>query len=44
VNFVRDGVASDSDAPLLEGVPTVPRGQPLGGRFFPLLFDPAAPA
>jgi ectoine hydroxylase-related dioxygenase (phytanoyl-CoA dioxygenase family) len=40
VNVVRDGVASDSDEPLLAGVPVVPRGEPLGGRFFPLLFDP----
>ena len=41
VNVVRDGVASDSDEPLLAGVPVVPRGQPLGGRFFPLLFEPS---
>jgi hypothetical protein len=41
VNVVRDGVASDSDEPLLAGVPAIPRGRPLGGRFFPLLFDPA---
>lgn len=44
VNVVRDGVLSDSDAPLLEGVPAIPRGQPLSGRFFPLLFDPAQAA
>jgi ectoine hydroxylase-related dioxygenase (phytanoyl-CoA dioxygenase family) len=40
INVVRDGVASDSHQPLLEGVPVIPKGQPLGGRFFPLLFDP----
>lgn len=40
INAVRDGVRSDSDQPLLEGVPVVPRGQPLGGRFFPLLLQP----
>ncbi len=40
VNVVRDGVVSDSDEPLLAGVPAIPRGQPLQGRFFPLLFDP----
>ncbi|MFI5184560.1 MAG: phytanoyl-CoA dioxygenase family protein [Vicinamibacteria bacterium] len=43
VNVVRDGVVSDSDEPLLAGVPVVPRGRPLAGRFFPLLFDPAVP-
>jgi ectoine hydroxylase-related dioxygenase (phytanoyl-CoA dioxygenase family) len=41
VNVVKDGVVSDSDEPLLAGVPAIPRGQPLAGRFFPLLFDPA---
>jgi ectoine hydroxylase-related dioxygenase (phytanoyl-CoA dioxygenase family) len=40
INVVRDGVCSVSDEPLLEGVPVVPPGQPLGGSFFPLLFDP----
>lgn len=40
-NVVRDGVHSVSDEPLLEGVPVVPSGQPLGGQFFPsLLADP----
>ncbi len=43
LNVVRDGVCSDSDEPLLAGVPIVPAGQPLGGRFFPLL-SPAATA
>ncbi len=37
VNVVRDGVKSDSNEPLLHGVPAVPQGAPLGGRFFPLL-------
>lgn len=40
INVVRDGVRSASDEPLLEGVPAVPAGTPLGGQFFPLLFDP----
>jgi hypothetical protein len=44
INVVRDGVRSDSDDPLLTGVPVVPKGQPLGGRFFPLLFDPECAA
>ena len=37
INVVRDGVRSVSDDPLLEGVPPVPAGTPLGGQFFPLL-------
>lgn len=40
VNMVRDGVRSDSDEPLLEGVPPIPKGQTMGGQFFPLLLDP----
>ena len=39
VNVVRDGVESYTDDPLLNGVPVVPKGQPLGGQFFPLLYD-----
>jgi ectoine hydroxylase-related dioxygenase (phytanoyl-CoA dioxygenase family) len=41
LNVVRDGVRSMTNDPLLEGVPPVPAGQPLGGQFFPLLYDPA---
>ncbi len=37
INFIRDGVRSASDEPLLEGVPVVPRGEKLAGQFFPLL-------
>ena len=40
INVFRDGVRSASDAPPLAGVPAVPSGEPMGGRFFPLLFDP----
>jgi hypothetical protein len=40
LNVCRDGVCSDSNEPLLEGVPVIPKGQPLGGQFFPLLYDP----
>ncbi len=39
VNAFRDGVISDTDSPLLDGVPAVPKGTPMGGRFFPLLYD-----
>ncbi len=38
INVFRDGVRSNSDAPPLEGVPPIPKGEPMGGRFFPLLF------
>jgi ectoine hydroxylase-related dioxygenase (phytanoyl-CoA dioxygenase family) len=41
LNVFRDGVKSDSDVPLLEGVPTVPKAHPMQGQFFPLLFDPS---
>lgn len=39
LNAFRDGVTSASDAPLLQGVPPIPAGEKMGGRFFPLLFD-----
>jgi len=42
INVFRDGVRSASNAPLLEGVPVIPSGEPMGGQFFPLLFDPTA--
>ena len=44
LNVIRDAVKSDSNEPLLEGVPVIPKGEPLGGQFFPLLFDPTVPA
>ena len=37
INAFRDGVKSDLSQPLLKGVDVVPAGQPMGGRFFPLL-------
>ncbi|MGQ0543442.1 MAG: phytanoyl-CoA dioxygenase family protein [Blastocatellia bacterium] len=37
VNLFCDGVESDSDEPLLAGVPPVPKGEKIAGRFFPLL-------
>lgn len=42
LNVFRDGVRSASDTPPLEGVPPVPAGEKMSGRFFPLLFDPSA--
>ena len=40
LNVFADGVISDSDEPLLEGVPAIPIGRKMDGQFFPLLFDP----
>jgi len=40
INVFRDGVCSQLNQPLLKGVDVIPAGQPMGGRFFPLLFDP----
>lgn len=37
INMIRDGVISDSNEPLLDGVPIIPEGEKLQGRFFPLL-------
>jgi ectoine hydroxylase-related dioxygenase (phytanoyl-CoA dioxygenase family) len=40
INVFADGVRSDSDEALLEGVPVVPKGEKMEGQFFPLLYDP----
>jgi ectoine hydroxylase-related dioxygenase (phytanoyl-CoA dioxygenase family) len=40
INVFRDGTLSDTDEVLLEGVPPIPKGQPMGGTFFPLLYEP----
>ncbi|MDQ6812833.1 MAG: phytanoyl-CoA dioxygenase family protein, partial [Bacteroidota bacterium] len=42
INAFAEGVVSDSDEPLLQGVPPVPKGQKMDGQFFPLLFKGAA--
>jgi ectoine hydroxylase-related dioxygenase (phytanoyl-CoA dioxygenase family) len=39
INVFRDGVMSDTNEPLLTGIPVIPRGKKMGGQFFPLLFD-----
>ncbi len=41
INVFRDGVRSASDRNLLKGVPVIPVGAPVTGKFFPLLFDPS---
>lgn len=40
LNAFRDGTKSASNEPLLQGVDPIPSGDPIGGQFFPLLFDP----
>jgi len=40
INVFLDGVKSDSDQPLLEGVPAIAKGEKIEGQFFPLLFEP----
>lgn len=37
INFIRDGVMSDTDEPLLDGIPIIPKGEKISGPFFPLL-------
>lgn len=37
LNYMRDGVCSDTNDPLLDGVTPITRGERIGGRFFPLL-------
>lgn len=40
INVFADGVISDSDEPLLAGVPAVQKGKKMEGQFFPLLYTP----
>ena len=40
INVFRDGVMSNTNEPLLVGVPVIPRGEKMDGQFFPLLFEP----
>lgn len=42
INFFRDGVRSATDEEFLVGVPPIPRGEKMGGQFYPLLFDPGS--
>lgn len=39
INAFADGVKSDSNEPLLHGVPPIPKGSKMEGQFFPLLFN-----
>lgn len=40
LNVFADGTMSDMDKAVLKGVPPIPRGQQMQGKFFPLLSDP----
>jgi ectoine hydroxylase-related dioxygenase (phytanoyl-CoA dioxygenase family) len=40
LNYFVQGTRSNTDEPLLHGIPKIARGQPLNSRFFPLVFDP----
>lgn len=40
INVFQDGVMSNSGEAPLSGVPPIPKGEPMGGQFFPLLFAP----
>ena len=39
INVFSDGVISDTDEQLLTGVPVIPKGERMGGQFFPLLTE-----
>jgi ectoine hydroxylase-related dioxygenase (phytanoyl-CoA dioxygenase family) len=46
INVFADGVVSNrgggsSDAPGADNYPVVPKGEKMGGAYYPLLFDPA---
>ncbi len=41
LNAFRDGIISNTNTPLLRGVPVIGNGQKVEGQFFPLLYDPA---
>lgn len=39
LNVLKDGVRSDTNEPLLQGCPPIPKGEKVKGRFHPLLFE-----
>jgi ectoine hydroxylase-related dioxygenase (phytanoyl-CoA dioxygenase family) len=39
INVFKDGVHSDSDQELLQGVPAIHKGEKMQGDFFPLLYE-----
>ena len=42
LNVFADGTLSNTDEPLLHGVPPIPKGEKMQGKFFPLLFQPTS--
>lgn len=40
INAFLDGTQSDSNDPLLNGIPPIPKNQKVEGQFFPLLLNP----
>ena len=40
INVFADGTVSNTDDELLAGVPIIPKGHKMQGKFFPLLFNP----
>jgi len=38
LNVFADGTISNSDEPLLQEVPVIPKGEKMQGQFFPLIF------
>ena len=42
INVFADGTVSNTDDELLAGVPIIPKGHKMQGKFFPLLFNPSS--
>ena len=42
INVFADGTRSNTDEELLTGVPIIPKGSKMQGKFFPLLYNPDA--
>ena len=42
LNVFADGTVSNTDDELLAGVPVIPKGSKMQGKFFPLLYNPGA--
>ena len=40
INVFADGTVSNTDDELLCGVPIIPKGHKMQGKFFPLLYNP----
>lgn len=39
LNVFADGTISNTDEPLLQGIPSIPKGEKMEGQFFPLIFE-----